>query len=193
MRLEPKCEGKLCSNIISTKWSFHALNSTSHKWKTAKSFVVKDFSLYTVPTTTRNPHYKIKAVIEIQGKNDVIREHYEEQVVLNSPPFITEGNARCFVTPKEGFAVETIFNITCVGWSDEREDEPLMYEFHYNTSVGLVINYPNARIGMNTLSTNLPVGSRMDDFELRVDVYIKDSLGDLTISRVAVKVCQESS
>ncbi len=189
MRLEPKCEGKLCNDIISTKWSIHALNSSSSEWKTGSSFVVKDFSPYAVRSSTRNPVYKIKAVIRIQTKNDIIKEHYEEKIVLNSPPLIAEGNSGCFVTPSEGFAVETIFNITCVGWHDE--DKPLTYEFRYNTSVGLVINYPNARIGMNTLSTNLPVGSKEDDFALRVDVYIKDSLGDSTISRVSVKVGQE--
>ena len=93
------------------------------------------------------------------------------------------------MTPNEGYAVETIFNITCLGWSDE--DEPLTYEFRYNTSDGLIINYPNVGIGKNTLSTNLPVGNQAENFELRVDVYVKDSLGDLTISSVTVKVGRE--
>ena len=189
MRLEPRCEGKLCNSIIETTWSIHALNSSSHKCKIGHRFVVKDFSSCTVSTTTRNPHYKIMAVIKIQGENDVFKEHYAEKAVLNSPPFLSKGSRGCFVTPSEGFAVETIFNITCFGWRDE--DEPLTYEFRYNTSVGLVINYPNARIGMNTLSTNLPVGSRADDFLLKIDVHIKDSLGDFTIRRVTVKVNAE--
>ena len=189
MRLVPGCEGKLCNSIIDISWSIPALYSSSHKWKIGHRFVVKDFSSFTVSTTTRNPHYKIKAVVKIQGKSDVFKEHYAETIVFNSLPFIPEGNGGCFVTPSEGFAVETIFNITCFGWRDE--DEPLSYEFRYNTSVGLVINYPNARIGMNTLYTNLPVGSRADDFDLKVDVHIKDSLGDFTIRRVTVKVNAE--
>ncbi|XP_078350699.1 uncharacterized protein LOC144635472 [Oculina patagonica] len=79
MRLEPKCEGKLCNDIISTKWSIHALNSSSSEWKTGSSFVVKDFSPYAVRSSTRNPVYKIKAVIRIQTKNDIIKEHYEDE------------------------------------------------------------------------------------------------------------------
>lgn len=187
MRIEPKCEGKLCDRIIKTKWSIHELNSTlNSRWKKANTFVVKDFFSHVYPTKTRNPHYKIKAVIAIRVENDVIKEEYEKKTILNSPPFIADRNSGCFVTPNEGYAVETIFNITCLGWSDE--DNPLTYEFRYNTSDGLVINYPNLGIGMNTLSTNLPVGNRANNFELRVDVYVKDSLGDLTISSVAVKV-----
>lgn len=193
LRIEPRCEGKLCDRIIKTKWSIHTLNSTvnSRWWRKSSTFVVKDFSSDVYPSKTRNPHYKIRAVIAIRVQNEVIKEEYGEKIILNSPPFITDRNSGCFVTPNEGYAVETIFNISCLGWSDE--DEPLNYEFRYNTSDGLIINYPNVGTGKNTLSTNLPVGNKADNFELRVDVYVKDSLGDLTISSVAVKVGWEFS
>lgn len=199
LKLESKCEGKLCNHIISTKWSIRVFHLTinGHGWsrmikkytqssnRTRSSFVVKDFSSRDFPTKARNPLYKIKAVIFIRVKNDVIEEEYEKKFVVNSPPFNAGDNSSgCFVTPKEGFAVETTFNITCVGWRDE--DEPLTYEFRYNTSAGLVINNPG--IGINTLSTNLPVGGIHDDFEFPVDIYIKDYLGDLTIGHVEVKV-----
>ena len=153
------------------------------------TFVVKDFSSHDYPSKTRNPQYKIKAVITIRVENEVFKEEYDKKVVVNSPPFIT--GRGCFVAPNEGYAVETIFNITCLGWTDE--DEPLKYEFRYNTSDGLIINYPNVGTGKNTLSTNLPVGNKANDFDLRVEVYVKDSLGDLTISSVTVKVGQEFS
>lgn len=163
----------------------------SRWWKKGSPFVVKDFSSYVYPSKTRNPQYKIRAVIAIRVENEVIKEEYDETVTLNSPPFITDHNSGCFVIPNEGYAVETIFNITCLDWNDE--DEPLKYEFRYNTSDGLIINYPNVRTGKNTLSTNLPVGNKADNFDLRVDVYVKDSLGDLTISNVTVKVSWEFS
>ena len=193
MRMEPKCEGKLCKHIIRTKWSIHTLNSTVHsRWsRNASDFVVKDFSSHFYPSKTRNPHYKIRAVIAIRVRNEVIKEEHDKKIILNSPPFITDSSSGCFVTPSEGYAVETIFNITCLGWSDE--DTPLTYEFRYNTSDGLIINYPNVGTGKNTLSTNLPVGNKADNFVLRVDVYVKDSLGDLTISSVKVEVGMEFS
>lgn len=165
----------------------------NHRGRKGSTFVVKDFSSHVYPSKTRNPQYKIRAVIAIRVENDnkYIKEEHDEYVILNSPPFITDGNSGCFVTPNEGYAVETIFNITCLGWGDE--DEPLKYEFRYNTSDGLIINYPNVGNGKNTLSTNLPVGNKANNFDLRVDVYVKDSLGDLTISSVAVKVGREFS
>lgn len=191
MRIEPKCEGRLCDSILRTKWSIQALNSTvnSRWWKKASTFVVKDFSSLVYSSKTRDPHYKIKVVIAIRVENEVIKEEYNEEIILNSPPFIADRNSGCFVTPNEGYAVETIFNITCLGWNDE--NKPLKYEFRYNTSDGLIINDPNVGIEKNILSTNLPVGNKADNFLLRVDVYVKDSLGDLTISSVAVKVGQE--
>lgn len=191
MRIEPKCEGRLCDSILRTKWSIKALNSTvnSRWWKKASTFVVKDFSSLVYSSKTRDPHYKIKVVIAIRVENEVIKEEYNEEIILNSPPFIADRNSGCFVTPNEGYAVETIFNITCLGWNDE--NKPLKYEFRYNTSDGLIINDPNVGIEKNILSTNLPVGNKADNFLLRVDVYVKDSLGDLTISSVAVKVGQE--
>ena len=191
MRIEPKCEGKLCDRIIRTKWSIHTLNSTMNsRWGRKEStFVVKDFSSHVYPSKTRDPHYKIKAVIAIRVENEVIKEEYDKEITLNSPPYIADRNSGCFVMPNEGYAVETIFNITCSGWSDE--DKPLKYEFRYNTSDGLIINDPNVGTRKNILATNLPVGNKADNFELRLDVYVKDSLGDLTISSVSVKVGRE--
>jgi len=188
MRIEPKCEGRLCDSIIRTKWSIQALNSTvnSRWWEKASTFVVKDFSSLVYHSKTRDPHYKIKVVIAIRVENEVLKEEYSEEIILNSPPFIADRKSGCFVTPNEGYAVETIFNITCLGWSDE--NKPLKYEFRYNTSDGLIINDPNAGAEKNILWTTLPVGNKADNFLLRVDVYVKDSLGDLTISSVAVKV-----
>ena len=178
-----------------TTWSIRANETTSNgkQWKRIadknvfglgspqRSFVAKQLALHST-TKIRDPVYKIKATIEIRARNDVIKEEHDTIVQLNSLPIMREDiNNGCFVEPKEGYAVETTFNITCVGWQDE--DKPLTYEFHYNTSACLVVNDPTMA---NTLSTNLPVG--LNNSELPVDIYIKDSLGDNNIYRVKVKV-----
>ena len=200
MRLDPKCEGKLCNFMTGIKWSVYVLHSMnySHSWRkietlcthtspgTTRPFFVKRFSANNIHSEMRNPRYKIKATIKIQAGNDLIEEEYEKKFIMNSLPIKDRLNGGCYVTPNEGFAVQTVFNITCVGWWDE--DEPLRYEFRYNTSAGLVINSPNA--GTNMLSTNLPVGDKAKNFELPVDIYVQDSLGDLIISRINVKVGQ---
>lgn len=95
-------------------------------------------------------------------------------------------NSECFVQPYEGYAVETTFNITCLGWQDE--DKPLKYEFRYNTIAGLVINNPKKEAGFNILLTKLPIGDRFQNFQFPVDVHIKDALGDFAIKRINVKV-----
>ena len=145
-------------------------------------FVVHTF----ISDETRNPRIKIKATIGIQIKHDLIHEDYEKEFVVNSLPDEKSEGGGCSVTPDDGFAVETLFNITCVGWNDE--DKPLKYEYHYNTSAGIVINYPKAI--NNMLSTHLPAGDRAKDFELLVGIIVKDKLGDKRTSKIRVKVRQ---
>lgn len=151
------------------------------------SFVLNKLSWSTAVTYARDISVKVKAMIKIKGRYGIIDEDHTEEFHMNSPPIQLE-NAKsgCFVEPEEGFAVETTFNITCLGWQDE--DIPLTYEFVYNTSVGAVINAPITGIGVNRLSTTLPVGDRLQDFEFPVDVHVKDSYGDFTVKRVTVKV-----
>lgn len=105
---------------------------------------------------------------------------------MNFLLFIIDGNSGCFVMFNEGYVVEIIFNIICLGWGDE--DEFLKYEFCYNISDGLIINYLNVGNGKNMLLINFFVGNKVNNFDLRVDVYVKDLFGDLIISSVVVKV-----
>ena len=205
MKLIPECVGRLCSDVIVTDWSIHAHVNTSigNLWKRIalektsglrsppSGFVVKSLRSHNIITKTRDPIYKIKATIEIRVGKDIIKEESHMVVRLNSPPFIKKHSGDCFIKPLEGYAVETTFNITCVGWSDE--DGPLKYEFRYYTSAGLVINDPNKGVGMSTLSTKLPVGDRLHNFQLPIDIQIKDSLGDLTVKRIEVKVGRQLS
>lgn len=151
-----------------------------------KTFSEKGFSLRNISDEIRNPRIKIKATIGIQIKHDLIHEDYEKEFVVNSLPDEKSEGGGCSVTPDDGFVVETLFNITCVGWNDE--DKPLKYEYHYNTSAGIVINYPKAI--NNMLSTHLPAGDRAKDFELLVGIIVQDKLGDKRTSKIRVKVRQ---
>lgn len=199
MTLTPECEGKLCKDIAWTRWSIRAQEDTrfGKLWNRIAqqkrpglsppqgSFVIRHLTSHSNASAARDPVYKLKATIGIRLENYIIiEEEHIMEVHLNSKPF----SGWCFVDPDEGFAVETTFNITCVGWKDEDMDRPLKYEFRYNTSVGLVINNPNEGTGVHTLSTKLPVGNRSQNFQFPVDINIKDSLGDLTVHRVYVKV-----
>ena len=196
MRVIPECDGQLCSDVKTTTWSIHALEGSveveiAHKKlpglsSPPSSFVVQHLILHSARTKTRDPLYTLKALIEIRAQKDVIEEEYSVKNRLNSVPFMADNNSKCFVQPYEGYAVETTFNITCVGWQDE--DKPLQYEFRYNTTAGLVINNPNKGTGFNTLSTKLPIGDRFQHFQFPVDIHIKDALGDCARKRIDVKV-----
>lgn len=196
MRLIPVCDGQLCGDVKTTTWSTHAHEGSgeikiAHKKLPGLSsppsrFVVHSLTSHSTSTKTRDPMYTLKALIEIQVQKDVIKEDYSDEIRLNSVPFMTGDNSECFVQPYEGYAVETTFNITCVGWQDE--DKPLKYEFRYNTIAGLVINNPKKEAGFNILLTKLPIGDRFQNFQFPVDVHIKDALGDFAIKRINVKV-----
>ncbi|XP_022777820.1 uncharacterized protein LOC111319280 [Stylophora pistillata] len=197
LKLNPKCEGKLCNLTRNITWFVYILHTTNHsrRWKNIPSFTrstprelrmfcLKAFHLWNSSDETREPRIKINATIEIQVKHDLILEGHEKEFIMNSFPMRNE--VGCTVTPNDGFAVETLFNITCVGWGDE--DQPLRYEYRYNTKAGIVINYPKAI--NNTLSTYFPGGDRAKDFELLVDVRVTDKLGNMATSQIKVKVRQ---
>lgn len=198
MGLVLECVGKLCSDVKRSTWTIYAYERSTKLWNRIahehflglssppSSFIMEGLTSHSATIKTRDPKYKLKATIEIRVGKDVLKEEHSMDVRLNSAPVATGQNRDCFVEPSVGYAVETTFNITCVGWQDE--DEPIKHEFRYNTSVGVVINNPNTGTGLNTLSIKLPVGDRSKNFQFPVAVYIKDALGDFTIKRVTVKV-----
>lgn len=193
LKIFPECKGQLCSNVDNTKWSIllHRPTSKGKQWKefTHKTIVGLKYpprSLFAnwSSISARDFVFKLKAVIELRAKREIIKEEYFMKFTLNSSPFTSsDTNSGCFVKPENGYAVSTTFNISCSGWRDE--DEPLTYEYRYYTSVGLVINGP---ITLNTLSTKLPVGDWKEDYSFPVDIYIRDSLGDFSTERVLIKV-----
>ena len=63
--------------------------------------------------------YKVRCNARMSG---IYHSGFVEYLLkVNSPP----SGGECTVTPKEGFVLETKFNIRCVGWYDE--DRPLTY------------------------------------------------------------------
>jgi hypothetical protein len=42
----------------------------------------------------------------------------------------------CYVAPRRGVAVTTIFNMSCNGWSDAEADVPLTYHFTAHRDTG---------------------------------------------------------
>lgn len=134
----------------------------------------------------RNFWIKIKVMIGIQIKYDLIYEDYEKEFVVNFLFDEKNEGGGCFVIFDDGFVVEMLFNIICIGWNDE--DKFLKYEYYYNMSVGIVINY--LKVINNMLFIYFFVGDRVKDFELLVGIIVMDKFGDKRISKIRVKVRQ---
>jgi hypothetical protein len=100
--------------------------------------------------------------------------------VTNAPP----SGGTCDVDLQEGEAWLTFFHFTCSGWQDV--DLPLTYKFRYNTSDGIEMVFFS---GMsNSPRARLPVGDKMDDMKLHIQILVLDSLGSATIFWLHVKV-----
>lgn len=91
----------------------------------------------------------------------------------------------CVVSPSEGVVIETQFNISCAGWTDE--DSPLWYEFFsshpVHGSMLLFYGWMPYSVGLF-----LPPGSKENDFNVDLFVKISDVLGSYRIVPLQAKV-----
>ena len=91
----------------------------------------------------------------------------------------------CIASPSEGVVIETLFRISCTGWSDE--DSPLWYEFFLGnpTYVPMLLFY-----GWLPYSDGLflPPGLEENNFNLELFVKITDVLGSYRTFPLQVKV-----
>lgn len=91
----------------------------------------------------------------------------------------------CTVNKREGVVLETNFTFTCFAWKDN--DRELTYQFGYTSNTGaheIIHEGP-----LSFLKTNkLPLGDPEKDYEIRVDIYIKDMWGGFGKKSVTVRV-----
>ena len=97
----------------------------------------------------------------------------------NSVPY----GGSCSVSPVNGTAIDTEFNITCNGWQDD--DLPLTYEFRYHTNTGMVVITKGSEANV---TTRLPVGDPLKDFVITIETQIIDHLGASEMYLMAVYV-----
>ncbi|GCB81644.1 hypothetical protein scyTo_0022818 [Scyliorhinus torazame] len=122
------------------------------------------------------------------GAYSVNRYHF----YINSPPRV----GRCVVTPKEGWALQTKFTVTCTNFEDN--DRPLSYKviaktFYLTSSIDSLKNSLLGTIvyfGFNAESPpfHLPVGSKWDQYLLIIAVQVFDTHGAYVQVNLKVKV-----
>ena len=103
---------------------------------------------------------------------------------VNAPPKVVKGaDTGCKVTPKEGSAILTDFDVTCLGWYDT--DTPLRYAFKYTFSSSTII-IQDGNVG--NVMTKLPLGDPDKDYERMLRLQIIDAYGEFSTVYVKTKV-----
>lgn len=124
-----------------------------------------------------NTTYLLRLTAEAPGG---IIDTTSYRFVTNRPP--TGGT--CDVDLQEGKAWLTFFSFACSGWQDV--DLPLTYKFRYNTSDGIEMVFFSGK--SSSARARLPVGDKMNDMMLHIQILVLDYLGSAASFWLHVKV-----
>ena len=188
------CVGQLCPKIQRYQWHLYKLQDSvpGKPWIRVENLEEKILTKLDSPnfviagrrnsetSLQENSTYKAVVLAYINKESAVEAEF---SFVTNSPPHLISGGRGCFVTPQHGVAFYREFVTECVGWQDA--DQPLTYEFGFRKN-GIKVVFqtgPNS-----TLKSNLPVGSRSQDYNETLEIKISDSLGSSEVVVLVVKV-----
>ena len=177
MVLEWQCMVRQCRSL-QYKWSLYKLGYNYHVRTEVHDLQRR------ISTPINNPTLAFKGKINSNETSLHERTKYILSLrvsrgfdLIDIRNFFFETNSRprwgrCFVKPREGFALETDFFFECVGWRDE--DKPLSYSFKYHTSTGTVVFHRGEASNANA---TMPLGDSHQNFSLKVEMVVMDSLG----------------
>ena len=113
-------------------------------------------------------HYEIvlEGYIDLKNKGKVTTV-----VKVNKPP----KNGSCDVQPKDGYALETVFEVSCGGFKDE--DPPLAYEFFFTKDGGKTNESLGYGLQSSRSSILLPNGLEEHNSTINFSVKVFDNLG----------------
>jgi len=94
------------------------------------------------------------------------------ELTVNSPP--TSG--KITVTPRSGYSIQDEFTLQTTDWTDDAEDFPLKYSFHYLSSSSVLTLLRGSETGNTFEGTQLPKGSG-DNNTLSIGVIASDKYG----------------
>ncbi|XP_078351373.1 polycystin family receptor for egg jelly-like [Oculina patagonica] len=192
MIIETTCKGHYCLEDISYSWKLHqsaSLSTNSPSWlevQNLQSYILTNLeSTNIVFSGSRKPlehKTKYKVIASVLLRDEIV-ERGEMVFVTNSPPHNPFGEKGCVVHPKKGRVLQTKFKVACFGWKDE--DIPLSYQLSYRSPEGLVII---ASGNSSSFITMLPLGNQSENYEVKPEVQIFDSLGDASTVEITVQV-----
>ncbi|XP_028400602.1 uncharacterized protein LOC114523771 [Dendronephthya gigantea] len=187
--LQSKCLNCQLDTKLHYQWSIHYCNGSVHSCQELTDFHSKTSTgLLGANIAIIENILEIGATYRLRCSAWRLRSdisgYVEYLLRVNKPPI----DGRCSVTPKEGFALETLFNISCSHWWDE--DIPLTYliEAHSGDHQTYLTSGKQS-----SLLIRLPVGSTEKNFTLSVVVKVVDEQLFSTTTTHSVKVSPPSS
>jgi len=124
-----------------------------------------------------------------EGNSTLFEAFSEVAVEMNSPP----DSGFTAVSPSEGFALSTIFQLVTSEWWDDLADFPLTFEFTYRTYPAEAPLTLQSQSTINFVSTELPAGRSTLGDEVTLIVEIFDILEASTVTENPVVVTVDTS
>ena len=182
--LKARYTGLQCGEIASYTWSIKYRENNDPRWQEITN-------LDEIGLTYKNSSNLIAAQgklrsnasyqVTVTGKTSQGHSSFGTySFVTNSPP--TGGT--CKADKSQGKALETEFEISCIGWQDD--DLPLKYQFSYNSSDGIERIFQFEKSSKAT--RKLPVGDPTNDYKLGIRILVIDALGSSVDTWIDLKV-----
>lgn len=179
LRVTSQCLNSPC-NGSDYKWRLKRLNDDSGAWEdvpilpnmtstvvNATNMIIKRNSLQ-----SKTKYSLLLYVISLEGT--------EGFSVLDFETAGAPHSGYCTPSVHEGVSLQTVFTFNCFDWQDT--SLPLNYEFQLGEEL---ISYGSS---LKSASTVLPAGSQQDDYQLQINIVVKNAVGVAVVVTLLVKV-----
>lgn len=179
LRVTSQCPNAACSGS-EYHWLLKELNDDGRRWNpTAISP-----SMISTPMNANNIIFRKNALksaskfaLKLIARSPAGTEGFS---ILEFETASAPVGGNCSASVYEGIALETEFTFGCFGWQDE--NIPISYEFRAGKDP---ISYGKSATSVPTV---LPAGQSTDDYQLPINIVIKNSVGVAIVNTLYVKV-----
>ncbi|KAJ7390749.1 hypothetical protein OS493_022307 [Desmophyllum pertusum] len=179
LRVTSECPNSPCIGSV-YEWRLKRLNVKSNTWD----------NIPILPNMTSTAVNATNMII----KKNALQSNYTYRLMLFVTSLVgTEGfsvldfetagephSGYCTPSVSEGVSLETEFTFDCHNWKDE--STPLTYEFRLRDDPISYGKYPKS------VSTVLPAGSSEDNYQLPINIIIKNAVGVAVVKTLFVQV-----
>ena len=178
LRVTSECSNSACNGSV-YEWQLKRLNDNSNTWEE-------------VPILANMTATAVNATNMVIKKDSLQSKTKYSLMLLVTPPEGAEGFAMfnfetaaaphsgyCASSVSEGVSLETEFTFKCFNWQDANA---LTYEFQLGEEP---ISYGSSP---ESVSTVLPAGSPEDDYQIQINIVVKNVVGVAVVVDLMIKV-----